>query len=307
MQRFCCLLLLVGAAMAAPSAGCGQASPYAGLSEQSMQFDGYDRDFYINIPPKYDLSTPLPLLVAFHGWTLSCTDIGLCSDAFCDLGTHANEMGYVFVSMCGYGSSFNAGVCCAPANVLGLDDVGLVRQLVETLSSQLCIDTDKVWAAGFSNGAMFSERLACEASDVFTAVASVAGCVEIGSGGSSGLASCAASYKSNSNAATSVLMVHGTLDPVVPWIGDIFVGYPSVSTNLASWVSLNGCQGQGEQTYSNGDYSNTLYNECSNGQQVELLENSGGGHTWPQHSDFDTTEYLLGFFQRVSGWQPWQS
>jgi len=242
-------------------------------------------------------------LLAFHGWTLSCTNIGLCSDWSCDLSSHAEDKGYIFVSVCGYGRSFNAGKCCAPANVMNLDDVGLARALVSQLSSQLCIDESKVWAAGFSNGAMMSEVLACQASDVFSAVASVAGVVELSPGGSTGLQECAQAYQATGVPA-SVLMVHGSDDPVVPWIGNFFVGYPSIPDNLAHWVSLNGCTDHGTQTYSNDDYTNTIYKKCTNGTQVELLENSGGGHTWPQHSDFDTTEYLLGFFARVSGWTP---
>ncbi len=41
--------------------------------------------------------------------------------------------------------------------------------------SQLSIDPNRIFATGMSNGGMMAFRLACEMSDVFKAIASVAG------------------------------------------------------------------------------------------------------------------------------------
>jgi len=262
------------------------------------------RQFWVVVPSKMTITDPIPLLLGWHGWTMSCTNIGFCADQWCDLGSHAERKGFVFVSVCGDGTSFNAGQCCSPANVMNNNDIQLARDIVNLITSQLCIDTAKVWTAGFSNGAMMSEVIGCMAPDVFSAVASVAGVMELG--GSSGQERCRDAYSKASKQQTSVLMVHGNADLVVPWLGNALIGYPSQISNLAMWSGMNQCQGSAKQTYSNGDYTNQVYSVCHGGAQVELLKNFGGGHDWPQHSDFDTTLYILGFFARVSGWTPWR-
>jgi len=67
------------------------------------------------------------------------------------------------------------------------------------------MDLSRVYATGFSNGAALSWRLVCEASDIFTAVAPVAGniCVE----------TCEPTHK------VSMLDIHGTADILSPLDG----------------------------------------------------------------------------------------
>lgn len=62
------------------------------------------------------------------------------------------------------------GSCCGFAAQQDLDDVEFVRTLVNKLAEELCIDGDRVYAMGFSNGGFLSHRLACEASDLVAAI-----------------------------------------------------------------------------------------------------------------------------------------
>lgn len=55
------------------------------------------------------------------------------------------------------------------------DDLGFFRQMIATLVAEHGADARRVYAAGFSNGAEMSTRLAMEASTQFAAVASAAG------------------------------------------------------------------------------------------------------------------------------------
>ena len=46
-----------------------------------------------------------------------------------------------------------------------VDDLGFVDAMLDELEQRFCIDADRVYSTGYSNGAFFSYRLACERSD----------------------------------------------------------------------------------------------------------------------------------------------
>ncbi len=55
------------------------------------------------------------------------------------------------------------------------DDVHFVRRIIDTAASMLSIDRTRIYASGFSNGAVFTSKLAIEASDIFAALSASAG------------------------------------------------------------------------------------------------------------------------------------
>ena len=59
----------------------------------------------------------------------------------------------------------NAGSCCGSAVSQGVDDVGFVNAMIDAVDAAYCVDPKRVYAAGFSNGGMLSNRLACELGD----------------------------------------------------------------------------------------------------------------------------------------------
>src|SRR5262249_62178341 len=50
-----------------------------------------------------------------------------------------------------------------------IDDVGFLRALVASISTEANIDGRRVYATGLSNGGAMTQRLACDAADVFAA------------------------------------------------------------------------------------------------------------------------------------------
>ena len=65
--------------------------------------------------------------------------------------------------------------CCGTALESNVDDVAFLRALVDSVAQKTCVDLNRVYATGFSNGGDMAQRLACDASDVVAAVTSVAG------------------------------------------------------------------------------------------------------------------------------------
>lgn len=55
------------------------------------------------------------------------------------------------------------------------DDVHFIRRIVDSLLVMLPIDSRRIYASGFSNGAVFTSKLAVEMSDVFAALSASAG------------------------------------------------------------------------------------------------------------------------------------
>lgn len=62
-----------------PSSGCGQDPPYDPSSPRQSayfedNFDGNQRGYLMHLPTTYDQNRPTPLVISFHGWSLSSQD-----------------------------------------------------------------------------------------------------------------------------------------------------------------------------------------------------------------------------------------
>ncbi|GET93562.1 hypothetical protein, conserved [Leishmania tarentolae] len=228
-----------------------------------------EREAVVYVPKSYPTAVnatapkQVALMLLFHGLNDNCKDF-LVNTRFIP---YAERDGFVIASVCGsqgfLGTGWNAGMCCG---FLGdkPNDVALAKQVVAELSQVLCIDKTRVMAVGFSNGAMLSEVLACEAPETFRVVASVGGVVEMRPGNDAALTACTAAVQNaSSTMRSSVLMVHGTADLMVPWNGSDLLGFPSVLKNLEGWRERNQCTEETNTTISTDVYVNTIYAHCS--------------------------------------------
>jgi poly(3-hydroxybutyrate) depolymerase len=253
------------------------------------------RYYYVWVPQSYANSTAnFPVHLSFHGLGDNCYDFGHATGLI-DLSETHN---YLYVYACGtdslLGTAWNAGTCCMFPSAI--DDVGFSRAIVAKMQQDFRVDTKNVFASGFSNGGMMAEILGCEAADFVKATASVAGVVELLPGNAQGLVTCTTDY-AKFNKPVSTLNIHGTLDFVVPWTGDELLGFPPIPDDFAAWGKNNHCQGDPVTTWQAGSYSNQRYQTCDKGSVVEVVIHSGGGHSWPSDSNFDTASYVVAFFE----------
>jgi polyhydroxybutyrate depolymerase len=199
-----------------------------------------------------------------------------------------------------------------PADQQGVDDVGFLTALVEHFIGTFRADRRRVYAAGMSNGAMMSYRLACERADTFAAIAPVAGLM-----GEKLAASCAPSRP------VSVITFVGTEDPLMPFQGGQVSGdrgpVLSATASRAKWAALNGCQGEpvvSQEPDRASDDGTRIRREahgsCREGSEVVFFVVEGGGHTWPggmqylgkvfigkTSQDLDASRVAWEFFQHV--------
>jgi polyhydroxybutyrate depolymerase len=229
------------------------------------------RQYKVHIPPSYKPSVPAPLVFCIHG-------LGQDGLLFCVTGAamhmESDAAGFVLVMPNGYQNSWNAGTCCGAASTEKLDDVALFRAIFSEVGKHVNIDLDRVYATGLSNGAYMSYRLACQAADIFTAVAPSAGAIgknDIGGGtnSASDFTTCEPSRP------ISVLDVHGTQDPLIP--------HRLQAPSLAHITQKNGCgttTTPALQPKSGGDTSCVTYEGCPAGIEVTSCSIQGGGHCW---------------------------
>ena len=71
--------------------------------------------------------------------------------------------------------SFNAGGCCGVGPSRNVDDVGFARAMVDYTVKKMCGDKQNVFATGFSNGGMMSNRLGCQAAEASVWVEKIVG------------------------------------------------------------------------------------------------------------------------------------
>lgn len=247
-----------------------------------IRHDGLTRKYRVHVPRSYRVGHPAPVLVALHGgggdmdWQADDSKYGLISAS--------EREGFVAVFPNGFSrlpggrlATWNAGRCCGPARDRNVDDVGFMRHVVDNVSHQLDVDRRRVYATGMSNGGLMAYRLACEAPEVFRAIAPVAG--------TDNTTHCAPSRP------VSVLHIHARDDDHVLFDGGAGPGafrdrstvteFTSVPDTVAKWSRLDGCRAPARRVLEVPGAYCELQADCSGGTKVQLCVTESGGHSWP--------------------------
>lgn len=185
----------------------------------------------------------------------------------------ADRQHFVVAALRGRGDSMNV-EAHARADDGGPDDVAYALAAVRDVRKNFCVDSRRVYCAGFSRGARFCSRVASELSGTFAAVAGVAGL----------------RYPQPNNATrpVPVLAVHGTGDSTNPYFGsDEDSGYwhSSVPAAVSHWAEFNGCARK-DSARPGAGVSVEVRSGCRSGADVVLFTIENGGHTWPG-SDYE--------------------
>jgi poly(3-hydroxybutyrate) depolymerase len=279
----CAILPQTGLAIEATQ-GCGTAGYESGT--YTMEHSGLTRTFRVHVPSGYDRNKPSPLITLFHGW--GGNENEFLNDK--TVRDEADRRGYILVAPAGLGSgapdnsnnswtfsgsSTGVGGDAEPVCDVSLtpdysyqscaatkentcswtqcqaDDVDFAVALVEQVKANLCVDANRVYASGGSNGGMYTWELGQNSKSArsFRAIAPIIGLPHRGYLDGPG-----------KDGEMPVLLITGTMDNVVPpgaWDDDSFTTtsndndrfhYTGATAIIKSWAKAHGCDATGKAT-----------------------------------------------------------
>jgi polyhydroxybutyrate depolymerase len=293
-----------------------------------MRVGDLDREYLVHLPPGYDSNRPVSLVLDFHGYGGDAAG----EEIYTRLSAHANRHGYAVVypkstgfvgedgerttswnDLAGNASPGPEGPICSetarkyphppecgvptPCNWASChDDLGFVKQMLDRLEETLCVDRDRVYATGMSNGGMFVQRLGCAMPDRFAAIAPVSGQLARGFG-------CAPGPQTP----LSIMNIHGSRDDYVSQRGDVSSDgyyYTSAEAQMSQWASAGsqGCDLKATPYTTSLDGTLDLAcaqrAHCATGAEVVSCT-WNGAHDWPKAGATDlANDIIWEFFSR---------
>lgn len=250
---------------------------------------GTDRPAQVQVPSNYTPTARYPLIIVLHGLKVN----GALESGYLGLNKRVDTKQFVLVVPDGTANAngdrfWNATPACCAAlaayednagvDYTQIDDVAYIRSLIKEAAATYSIDTSRIGLFGHSNGGFMALRMACEASDLVTAVLSLAGSTFAEA------ASCAPA-----NYPVSILALHGDADETVLYDGEERLGesYPSATETVGRFAALAGCDSDNATMQENIDVVGSIsgaettvlaYPDCAVGVDVELWTIVGGPH-----------------------------
>lgn len=264
----------------------------ASFSSNTILVEGIERSYYLFVPKTVASNTvgKYPLLLAFHG----ATGNPLQFQKSTQFNTLAQQKGYIVAYPAGINKRWNDGrngKFAPPVN-----DVLFTKIMLAEIKHRYPINTNKIYATGISNGGFMVQRLACELSETFSAIASVVATI-----GQNYALTC------NPKKPVPLLMINGTEDPLVPWNGGEMKrangGFIlSVPDTVQFWLTHNQNNAPATTTKLGATKPvdtttvwKTQYLQPQHPQkEVTLISVIGGGHTWFGSGGGELPSFIIG-------------
>ncbi|MCA9830961.1 MAG: PHB depolymerase family esterase [Dehalococcoidia bacterium] len=264
-----------------PGLGCAGHALTGIDAVRSLASAGRSRSYRVYLPTTSKPGIRLPVVIDFHALASN----GQLQESLTGFRALAESEGFILVHPDGVGtpSGWNALL----NTTSGIDDVQFTSDLLDDLLRDYCVDARRIYATGFSNGAMLASRIGCQLGSRVAAIAPVAGF-----------------YTPDDNCVgvAPVLAIHGTNDDVVPFAGGLTVGvpYPGVEESLKQWAgTVAHCSGAESSYYIGPGLRLESYEGCGR-ELSSLLIVEGLGHAPPTGA---VAEYIWSFFKQQQ--LPW--
>lgn len=160
-----------GVAGVMPSSGCSAGATVAAAASGKTTIDvsGTSREYILTLPAGYDPRHPYPLIFAFHG--------GSYNDQWVVNGDPPQSGPYYGIQA----EAHDTVILVAPNALSGSwtnqggRDVAFVSAMLTRFESQLCLDQSRIFATGFSMGAIMTINVGCNIPSPFRAIAAMSG------------------------------------------------------------------------------------------------------------------------------------
>jgi polyhydroxybutyrate depolymerase len=251
----------------------------ASLSSQTTKQDsiysgGMWRAYILYVPAIYSPSKPAPLVLNIHGLGSNMSQ----QMFYGEFRPIADTAGFILVHPNGTVGSNGRGWNNFAAVGSGVNDIGFLSALIDTIRKKYPIDTNRIYSTGMSNGGFMTYDLGCFLNNRIAAIASVCGSMM-----PYHLSACNAVHP------TPVMEIHGTADPLVSYTGQGgLAASEDIDSLVAYWVRFNHCgpipvitQVPDINTSDNCNAELHVFSNGLKGSSVELYKILGGGHAWP--------------------------
>ena len=238
------------------------------------------RDYWVDYPENATDETPL--IIAMHGRNQFLVTFIPQSQ----MSNFANPQNVAVVYPQGLNfwgvPAWNTGVWWSNSVY---DDVGYIDALIDSVSSNFAIDSNRIYACGFSNGGFMAYDLACELPDKIVAFGSVSG-----------------NFMMNSNQDCTnereipIMHIHGTSDLIVNYYP------PTIDLSMASLEAMEWWSIENDLTELTIEALNdnvNIYTNSSLTSNTKFIHFQvvSGGHEWFNYDwGFHASEELLNFF-----------
>lgn len=244
---------------------CTTPSHNPGDHTVAIHSGGLARTFIVHLPPSYG-SQAQPLVILYHAYSFSAEQM----ERYSQMDSAADTENFIVVYPQGADqpSSWNAGNG-AEGPTGDANDIQFTGDMLLYLEHNYCVDTHRVYAAGFSIGGGMAYRLACTLTNQFTAIATVSGAYYPIPGGC------------HPSRSVPILEIHGQADHYAPYNGNPEAKMASVQSYLNGWLSRDGCSSSFQTIFHQADVTGLQWSYCANGASVMHYRINDGGHTWP--------------------------
>ena len=242
------------------------------------------REFRLSVPSS-EAGTKLPLIIAFHGGGGAEEDFQQ-QDEFDQLGEQ--EKFIMVYAVAEDGRTSAEGEWFLNTAATSFEDNDFTEAIVDNLSSQYCIDQDRLYAIGYSLGSMYTYEIAGQLNHRFAAVASFAGTMPVDP------ETCELSGN------MGVLHIHGKFDYIIDydddwdWKDGEHEGVGTMSNvpgMIEAWSMRANCASS--DTDSDFFLEHITHSGCFGDTRVEHYGIEFGEHTWPEEVDGTPTYELM--------------
>jgi polyhydroxybutyrate depolymerase len=268
------------------SPGCTDVSAPSGTQPLSFSADGETGSYLEQLPSNAASKRALPVIFDFHGYAES----GQAEASFSRLSTYGRTHGFVTIT-----PWIDDQAIPQWASNVGSQDTDWFGSLLTHIEGSSCIDENRVFVTGYSNGGFMALAVACQFSQRIAAAAPVAGL--------------AVGPRCRPSRPVSLIAFQGTADPYLHYNGtpsqaaenlpapngsgetegqyakqfganNPFKKGPTIPQQAAVWAKRIGCS-IGETTTPVASKVALLSWSCPRGAEVYLYRIRGGGHAWP--------------------------
>ena len=272
---------------------------------ETIFFDGQQREYIVYIPASYNSSTEYPVLFSFHGGSGYASDFIQTND----MRPVADTANFIAVYPQGAIDPEGGTTSWIHKAPTDHDDIFFIEAIIDALSLEYAVDQSRIYACGYSEGAIISYELGCRLNSKIAAFAAVSGSMleDYYRSDIYGWGPCSPVHP------TGVMLIPGTVDqnphstyeglsygdmPLYMSVDDITsywsnynnTDFDPIITNVEDSAPNDGSTVE-RKRWLNGD-------NCSSVQELKVI---GGDHDWPGsfgNMDINATQEIWNFVSK---------